>query len=140
MTDLRKLVDITPWDKQGSSFWGLKRDQAKKVATVFIIFGIFFAIPAIFPDPTDLLTLWLANKITDKFSLGLIEAMALINVSGIVLFFIGIYIYPYNTRSLFNGYMNKMKRKLKQMLRNPKYIAISLCVLIVLWKVYSKQI
>lgn len=122
-----------------NSFLGMSRNNAKKIAKVFIIFGIFFSLPPFFPDPTDLLSIWLANIISKQFGISLINALASTYLIGIVIFLVGIWIYPYNTHSLLNGYISKLKLLLKKIMKQPVYIAIGIAVFILLFKWYAGQ-
>lgn len=120
-----------------NSFLGMSRNNAKKIAKVLIILGAFMSFPL--PDPTDLFSIWLANIISRQFGISLINALASTYLIGIVIFLIGIWIYPYNTHSLLNGYISKLKLLLRRIMRQPVYIAISIAMFIILFKWYAGQ-
>lgn len=116
----RKSVDITPWDKKGGSAFGLKRHQAKWIATVLIIFSIVMMSPPSIPDPGDIINIFLASKISTLTGWTSMESMVLTyTIIPWLIFLLGIYLYPYNTESLFNGYINKLKKLIKRAFKNP---------------------
>ena len=119
--DLRKpkWIDLNP--HAGDSFWGLTRSQAKSLALFFIILGILLASPPMIPSPDDLLNIaiakWLINVIPS-----LSQTTALLITYTLLawgLFFLGIWIFPAPTHTVFNGYVNKLKSFVRKQTKNP---------------------
>lgn len=131
-------VDLNPL--KGDSFLGLTREQSKTLANIFIVVGILFAIPPFIPDPSDFLSLALAKKLMPILNADLMTALAFTYVLGIALFLIGIWIYPYNTKSLFNGYINKAKKQLKKIMNNPAYVIAGLIFFYIMFNWYKGQV
>ena len=131
-------IDLNP--NKGDSFLGLTRDQSKTLANIFIVVGILFALPPFIPDPTDFLSLALSKWLMPIFNIDMVTALALTYVAGFALFIIGIWIYPYNTKSLFNGYMNKAKKTLRKITRNPVAIVVGLAFFYLMFQWYRGQI
>jgi len=141
MADLRHILDITPWDKSGNSFMGLKRNQAKYLATFLIIIGLLLADPPFSIIPSDILDLFVAgllfkylNPFAWSFELILLLTYTVLAWS---IFFLGIWIYPYNTDSLLNGYINKFQNALKKALRNPIIIGFGLIMFYLIFRLYK---
>lgn len=136
--NFRNIVDLTPWDDSGRSFNGLTRHQSKVLALFFIIIGLALADPPFSFLPTDFLNLFVAGELTHffniTFNMALLLSYTLIAWS---LFFIGIYIYPYNTTSLFNGYIHKLQNYIKRILRNPLAIIVGLTLFYFMYKTYA---
>lgn len=119
-TNFRNFIDVTPFDKDGHSFWGLKRHQAKWIATGIILLSILLMSPPGMPDPTDVINIFMAHWLVNF--VGLTQSMALLLSYTIIpwtLFLVGLYIYPHNTESLLNGYINKLKKLINKYLKNP---------------------
>lgn len=130
-------MDITPWDKNGHSAFGLKRNESKWIATAMIILAIAMMIPPVIPDPSDLLNLFLANKLS---LLGFSKSTALLLTYTLIpwtLFYIGLWFYPYNTRSLFNSYVNKLKKQINRIKKNPVILGIGIIVVYIIFNWYS---
>ena len=143
--DLRKIIDITPWDKKGFSFMGLTRTQAKTLASIFIIVGILLAIPPIIPDPTDIAVLWIGTKIVERTDYTLVQVLLFIYTAvawGLIL--LGIWIYPYHSGRMFNGCITRIKREIKSsvnlMLQNPAVLIIVLIVFYLIIQWYKSQL
>lgn len=117
-----KFIDLNP--HAGNSWWGLTRNQAKTVGMTLIIYSIL--LMDIFTSLDD----WV-NVITAKFVISLFHIDAslalLLTYTFIpwVIFLCGIWIFPMNTETLFNGYINKLKRFVQKQLKNP--------VVVILW-------
>ena len=136
MPDLRHFFDLTFWDKSGSSWMGLKRNQAKILATIFILLGILLATPPGIGVPfDDLLNFFLAGVLVRWFpSIPYLTILALtytVIAWGIIL--LGLWIFPYNTESLINGYVNKAQRFVSRALKSPKTLAV---IIISGWLLY----
>jgi len=138
--DLRHAFDITFWNTEGKSFLGLKRSQAKILAMIFIIGGLLMSTPPVIPSPDDFLNVGLAMFIVNKTSIDFLNALALTYVFGVVLFMFGIWAYPHNTISLFNGYMKKMKKIVYKGFKNPKNFAIMIGIFIVIFYIYKHYV
>lgn len=106
---------------------GLTRQQARFIAQIFIYIGIWLSVSVFFPDPSDLIVAyassWLQNSYGITFDMAYLLWHTVI-AWGMIL--IGIWIFPYNTESLFNGYINKAKRGLLDLLKHPFKLAIGL--------------
>src|SRR3990167_7620838 len=103
---LRHIIDLNP--SAGDSFMGLTREQAKYFAMFFIIIGGILADPpGGFIPLTDFLNFWLATLMLKylgiNFNISLLITYTILAWS-IIGF--GLWAYPYNTYSLFNGYIN----------------------------------
>lgn len=119
------MVDLTPWDKKGKSFMGLKRNQTRTFGLIFITVAILMMTPPFIPSPDDIINIGLANFITEHFSMLPKDALILTyTLIPWILFLIGITIYPYNTRSLYNGYISKLKKSLIKLKKNPVILII----------------
>lgn len=138
MRNFRSIIDISPWDSTGSSFWGLRRGNAKRLGLLFIITAILLADPPFSAIPNDFINLFLANflmKITSlSFEMAIVLTYTLIPLT---LFAVGIYIYPYNTQSLLNGYISKAKKFFKKQMKNPIMILIGITMFIIVFKIYK---
>ena len=133
----RSSIDITPWCTEGHSAFGLKRGQAKWVGTAFIILAILMLSPPTIPSPDDLINITIANWMHGYVGIDKTLALAITyTIIPFVLFLLGIYIYPYNTKSLFNGYMNKLKKIANKLLKNPIYLIIMAIIGIYVFKWY----
>lgn len=136
--DMRHLIDVSYWDKTGSSFWGLTRKQAKILAYMFILPAIILALPPMgIPGPDDFANLFISGYLVKTFGINpLLALVYTYTLFPLLLFFIGIWIFPYNTQSLLNGYISKLKVWLKRSIKKPIYILIGLGALIVLIRYY----
>ena len=67
----RSSIDITFWNKEGHSAFGLKRHQAKFVATGFIIFSLLLMNPPTIPFPDDIINIYMARSIVEHTLLDL---------------------------------------------------------------------
>lgn len=139
MKNFRSLLDLTFWDKSGHSFWGLKRKEAKKVANVFIVIGFLLADPPFSILPTDFINMWIAGQISKLVTVLDFKTALVITYTVIAwgLILTGVWIYPYNSRSLLNGYINKIKKAMKKALKEPIYILIGLIIFYIMFKWYS---
>lgn len=139
--DLRKLVDLTPWDKNGYSWMGLTREQSKFIATMLIFTGLFFADPPFSVLPFDFANIWLAGGFSKQIGLGFELSLLLtytIWAWGLVL--LGVWIYPYDSRRLMSGYINKFKRLMKKAFRNPIYLIIGLGIFYFMFQWYRSKL
>lgn len=137
MVDFRRIVDLSPWDKTGQSWMGLRKTTTKKIGGALIFLGIFLSTPpGLIPD--DWLNIGVANFLKMQFDIptttGLLYSYTLIAWSTILL---GIWIYPYNSTSLINGYMHKLKVYIKRLLSNPKHLIILIVAGILMMKFYD---
>lgn len=118
--NFRNSVDITFWDKSGHSAFGLKRNQAKILGMSLIIAGLILMTPPTFPDPFDVINIFMAAKISAFTGWTPLESLILTyTIIPWLIFLLGIWIYPHNTESLFNGYINKLKKLIKRATKNP---------------------
>jgi len=118
--DLRhpKWVDLN--SAAGNSWWGLTRKQAKSLAVSLIIFSLLLMSPPGIPDFTDVLNLTMARWISSYFGYTNIVSLAITyTIIPWIIFALGIWIYPLNTVTVFNGYMNKAKKYMKKLIENP---------------------
>lgn len=141
MRNFRSLIDITPWDKGGYSFWGLNRDQAKKLGLFFIIIGLAFADPPFSILPTDFINIWFAGVIAPVLHVSLEVALLLtytVWAWGLIL--LGVWIYPYDSKRLLSGYITKFKKLISKVLRNPILLAIGLTIFYFIFQWYKKQL
>jgi len=137
--NFRNFIDLTPWDSDGHSFWGLKREQAKFIALVLITFAILLANPPFIPSPDDVLNVIIAKHLITIFGVGQILALSLTyTLIPLMIFFVGITIYPYNTKSLFYSYMNRLRKIIKGLLADPKKLLILIIVGYFVIKLYSR--
>jgi len=135
-------IDVTFWNKDGHSAFGLTRTQAKWLGLFFIFIGAMFLSPPIDPIPNDWMNMLLAGQLHNWFpSLGYNLWLVFTYVPfGPLLILFGIWIYPYNTQSLLNGYINKAKTYIRKAFSKPVYILIGILMFIALWYVYTKII
>lgn len=119
-----------------NSWMGLSRDRARMIAKILIVIGILFSLPPIVPDPTDVISIWIANKIHVCFGIDLLLSLGLTYLMGIGVFLTGIWIYPYNSRSMINGYRKKLRKELTKVKNDPVKLAIAVIVFIVILKWY----
>ena len=134
-----KGLDLNP--NAGDSWMGLTRAQSKFIATIFIITGIFFADTPFSVIPTDIFNIWLAGGISHQFGLSLEIALILtytVIAWGLVL--IGIWIYPYDSKRLLNGYITKFKGLIKTAFRKPIFIVFGLVMFYIMFNWYQKQL
>jgi len=117
---LRHAADISFWDKSGSSFMGLTRKNAKRLAVVVIALGAGMASPPIFPDPTDFINIWMAKQITSMFGIAPLTALTLTyTVIAWSILYLGFWIYPHSTEKIMSGFITKIKRLIIKCKRNP---------------------
>lgn len=136
---LRHAIDITPWNSDGYSFWGLNRNQAKKLGLFFIFAAALFADPpgGLLPF-NDLLNFWAASKLTMLFGgSGTMWIVATYTVIPLALLLVGAWIYPHNTHSILNGYVNKFQSLIKKIVTNPLLLAFTIASFVIFYKVYS---
>jgi len=134
----RNFVDISPWDKSGGSFWGLRRESARKLALVFIFVGALIADPPFSIIPNDWINFLLAGLMSTHLGLTFNAALLLTySVIGPLLFLTGIYIYPFNSHLLFFGYVKKLQRFLRKQIKNPVSIAIGIIMFIIMHRIYA---
>lgn len=125
----RSSIDITFWNKEGHSAFGLKRHQAKFIATGIIVFSLFLMTPPGIPDPSDAINIITARYIVHHTEINEFDALvATYTIIPWSIFLFGIYLYPYNTRSLLNGYISKLKKIIKKHLRNPIIVVAAVIV------------
>lgn len=136
--NFRSNVDISPWDKSGSSAFGLRRENAKFLALAFITFGLLLADPPFSIFPTDFLNIYVGNWISSMFNVSSLTGLVLsYTLVAWGLIFVGAWIYPYNTTLLLNGYRNKAKAYIKRQIKNPIVVLISLIIFYYMFKLYS---
>ena len=107
---------------------GLTRQQARTLALVFIVVGIGLA--DIFTGIDDWLNWGVVWGLIRLFP-GLNHNTAILLSYTIIawgLIWLGCWIYPYNTHSLLNGYVNKLQRLAKKALKNPVWLGLSLAL------------
>lgn len=132
------MVDLTPWDKTGNSWMGLKRHESKSLATVLLLAGAALADPPFSILPTDFINVWLAGILSKTFGIGVNLAILLtytVIAWGLIL--IGVWIYPYNSKKLLSSYVNKFKKMLKKAVSNPVYLIIGLVLFYLMFKWYQ---
>ena len=137
--NFRSSIDVTPWDSSGKSAFGLKREQSKALGLGMIILGVMLANPPLIPSPDDFLNIIIAKWMVSIFP-SIQSGTALLFTYTILawgLFIFGIYIYPYNTKSLFNGYMNKLKIFVKRQLKNPFTLLIWIILGYIMFNFYK---
>jgi len=138
--DLRhpKWIDLNK--NAGDSFWGLTKLQAKWLGLSIIIFSIFLMMPpGLPPEPTDAVNIIMAKYIVEWFNVE--PTIALIYTYTFIAWFIfaiGLYIYPYSTTKLFNGYINKLKRLVGKILKNPILLFVMVIVGFYVFQIYEK--
>jgi len=135
----RNWIDLSPFDKSGNSAFGLRRENAKRLAYVFMFLGAMFLSPPIDPLPNDWLNFILAIvlvKYVDILSFNIWLLLTYI-ILGPALFFFGLWIYPYNTQSLLSGYINKAKDFLRRQSHKPFSIIIGIILFIITYKIYK---
>lgn len=139
--DLRKLVDLTPWDKNGYSWMGLNREQSKFIATILIFTGLFFADPPFSILPFDFMNIWLAGGISQHFGIKMGVALLLTyTVIAWGLFFIGVWIYPYDSKRLISGYITRFKKFLKEAINKPLYMVFGISMFYLIYRWYNKSL
>lgn len=132
-------IDLNP--VRGDSWMGLTRDQSKFIALMFIFTGFLFADPPFSVLPTDILNIWLAGGIAQQFSISLEFALLLtytVLAWGLIL--IGIWIYPYNSMRLLNGYINKFKGLIKMAFRKPIFLILGLTIFYFMFQWYKNRL
>jgi hypothetical protein len=136
--DMRKAFDMSPWDSSGSAFNGLTRSQSKYLALFFIVLGISLADPPFSALPTDFINLYIAGKVSQWLSISFALATLLsYTVIAWAIIGIGIWIYPYDSSRLLNGYINKAKRFIQRQLKSPASIALGIILFYVMYNVYQ---
>lgn len=125
---LRSSVDLTPWDKSGSSFMGLKRNQAKWLAWILLFFGISMADPPGGLLPDDFINLFIAGLLTKYFGVFSMGVWLVLTYTlfAYTIILLAVWIYPANTGSVLAGVFTKIKTNLKKALRNPIIIFVAL--------------
>lgn len=128
MTDLRHLIDLNT--SAGDSWMGLTRNQAKVLGLAFILVGLGLA-DFFTPIPDDVLNLAVTSWLTTHWTIFDQATWFILSYTVIAwtLIVIGAWIYPHNTHSLLNGYVNKFQTLLKKTVRNPVYLVTTLIVL-----------
>lgn len=133
----RHAIDASPWNHEGNSFWGLKRKNAKLLGLAFIGLGLLMAFPPFIPSPDDMINVFIAGILVDLFHFSEVIALTLTyTLIAWSFIYIGIVIYPYNTRSMFNGLMNRIKRKLIEFKQNPVATGIIILVGYAVFRLY----
>lgn len=140
MKDFRHIIDLNP--REGNSFWGLTRSQAKAAAWTVGGLGLLLADPPFNPVPgsqlNDLLNLGIATAIDPHFGLGFWVALLATYLVGVALVFLGFVIYPYDTRRLIGSFFKKLVRAAQRVPKTPVALAIAvLAVGIYLFLVYQ---
>ncbi len=134
----RNMIDLQP--SKGDSFFGLTRQNAKRLALVFIFSGIALADPPMGLIPLDFLNIaiagWLAKTFTQFNMISWLIFTYTFLAWGLI--FAGAYIYPHNTMRVLNGTKNRLICGMKKALKNPLIVLISLTLMAVLYKWYSK--
>jgi len=138
--DLRKFLDITPWCKKGNSWMGLKRKSAKIIAIIIITLAVLMAFPPFIPSPDDLINIVLAKALIKSFPdvNPLIMTGITYTVIPFILLLIGLWIYPYNTRSLFNGKVNAVQKWIRN--KKPTQILLLIILSAIILYVYYKYL
>lgn len=133
-----KWIDLNP--SAGDSFLGLTRRQAKWLGLSIIIFSIFLMMPpGLPPEPTDAVNIIMAKYIVNW--LGIEPTTALLYTYTFIawaIFALGLYIYPYSTTRLFNGYISKLKRFIKKSLKKPFFILIAILIFYYVFNIYKQ--
>ena len=134
-----KGVDLNPYG--GDAWMGLTRSQAKAVALVFIVVGLNLA-DFFTPIPNDFLNVGLAAWLTTHYPSQTPTTWLLLTYTVIAwsLILIGAWIYPHNTHSLLNGYVNKFQELLQKLFRNPVYLGLTVLVLYLTYQWYGKVV
>jgi hypothetical protein len=137
--DLRHAFDITPWDRSGSSFLGLKRSQAKWLGIIIILIGLSLADPPFSIFPTDFINIALSGllyKLVPTISLDLWLLLTYTVIAWGTIY-LGAWIYPYNTESIFNGYLLKFQRILLSVFKSPLKMAFGLTLFYFMFQWYK---
>jgi len=133
-----KWFDLNP--HEGDSFWGLTRKQAKYLGLSIIVFSILLMMPpGIPPEPTDAFNIFMAKYFVEWFDFN--PSYALLYTYTFVawaIFAIGLYIYPYSTTRLFNGYISKLKRFVSKSLKKPLYVVVALIIFYYVFQFYEQ--
>jgi hypothetical protein len=141
MKNFRSLIDITPWDKNGYSFWGLNRKQAKALAMFFIVIGTLLAVPPVVPDPMDAVSIGVATYLQAKHNIPLETTLLLMyTVVAWTILLIGIWIYPTDSRRMLGGYIRKAKMGIRKILSDPLLLFLAGGVFYVFFKWYKENI
>lgn len=131
-----KGLDLNP--ERGDAFLGLTRQQAKTLGLTFIFVG--FGLADIFTGIDDFLNWGVVWALT-HFGISTDTAILLsYTVIAWGLVWLGCWIYPYNTHSLFNGYMNKIKHLGRKAWKKPLWLIASLLLSYVLWTWYKAKL
>lgn len=141
MRNFRSLIDITPWDKNGYSFWGLNRKQAKALAMFFIVLGTLLAVPPFIPDPTDVVAIGLGMYLQSHYNIP-IETTLLCLYTWVAwsIILIGIWIYPSDTNRMLGGYIRKAKRGIRNVLSDPLLLFLTGGVFYIFFRWYKENI
>jgi hypothetical protein len=132
--NFKYLVDISPWDSSGHSAFGLTRKTTKWIGTGLILFAICLMIP----DPfTGILNVIITKLLSPHYFAEKTGELLSYTIIPWVIFFLGIWIYPHNTESLFNGYINKLQKSINKTLRDPKALLITIISLYITYKLYQ---
>jgi len=125
---VRSSVDITPWNKDGGSAFGLKRNEARWVAWVLLFFGLMLADPPGGLLPNDFLNIGLSGVLAKYLGFFSMEVWLLLSYTFVAWFLIllGAFVYPANTGSMLGSLFDKVKNAVKRVLKNPVWLVITL--------------
>ena len=138
---IRKLFDATPWNKDGYSFMGLKRKQAKLLGGALMAGGVWFMLPPGIGFPgDDLVNFGIAKAIelTFPFLGKLVPLFLAFFVVPLLVILLGAWIYPYHTKTLLFSLLKKAKKFLKSLWKKPLKLIFALLVTGALTFVYLK--
>ena len=128
MTDWRHLFDLTPWNPDGQSFWGLTGGQAKWLGGGLIGLGTLLLVPDPFTEP---LNGWVAAQFQGHFGLTATSALVFTHtLLPAALIIVGAWVYPYDTHSFLNGTLSRLKR----LITHPLVAALGLLTLYAVFK------
>lgn len=118
---------------------GLKRRSAKYLGLLFILIGVALSDPPFGLLPTDFMNFWLGEYLMNLF--GHFNYVVWVTITytlvGWGLIILGIWIYPYHTKRLLQSNINKLKRKIKYVMKRPLLLIASLALFLFLFHLYK---
>ena len=134
---LRKSVDITPWSKEGHSFLGLKRKEAKWLGIFLIGAGLFILDPpgGLLPI-NDLFNMILSKFLSTYFNVFSMEIWLVLTyvLIGPLLVVAGAFVYPANTGNMLGSIFMRVRKFVKNIFKKPAYLLITLVIFYFMYK------
>ena len=110
----------------------VSRQWSRRIALVFIVFGILLMTPP-GTTPDDFLNFILGAHLANHLNMDYTQAVIFTYFLGFPIFLLGLLIYPYNTKRLLISYGNKAIKAGLYIVRNPVYLIAGILFFIFLW-------